>query len=60
MAQGFYYNWRTYVGDRPTPLLRANYAFQGLEIPATRFHRTVSRRLPTRAVWLASAATLPP
>ena len=38
IAQSFYHNWRAYVDDRPTPLLRANYAFQALEVPAGRPH----------------------
>ena len=36
IAQAFYHNWRAYVADRPTPLLRANHAFQALEVPAGR------------------------
>jgi hypothetical protein len=34
MAQSFYHNWRAYVDGQPTTLLRANHAFQALEIPA--------------------------
>jgi hypothetical protein len=34
VAQSFYHNWRAYVDGRPTTLLRANHAFQALEIPA--------------------------
>ena len=40
IAQSFYHNWRAYVDDRPTPLLRANYAFQTLQVPAG--HRQVT------------------
>ncbi|MGO8925436.1 MAG: hypothetical protein ACLQU3_00730 [Limisphaerales bacterium] len=36
ISQCFYHNWRAYVGDQPTPLLRANYAFQALQVPAGR------------------------
>ncbi len=36
IAQAFYHHWRAYVADRPTPLLRANHAFQALQIPAGR------------------------
>ena len=36
ISQSFYPNWRAYVGGRPTPLLRANYAFQALQVPAGR------------------------
>lgn len=33
VAQSYYHNWRAYVDGEPTPLWRANYAFQALEIP---------------------------
>ncbi|HTV41167.1 MAG TPA: YfhO family protein [Candidatus Sulfotelmatobacter sp.] len=33
-AQSYYHPWHAYVDGRPTPLWRANYAFQALEIPA--------------------------
>jgi len=36
IAQAFYHNWRAYVADRPTALLRANHAFQAVEVPAGR------------------------
>jgi uncharacterized membrane protein YfhO len=36
IAQAFYHNWRASVADRPTPLLRANHAFQALQVPAGR------------------------
>jgi hypothetical protein len=34
VAQSYYHVWRAYVDGRPTPLWRANYAFQALEVPA--------------------------
>jgi uncharacterized membrane protein YfhO len=34
LAQTFYHCWRAFVDDQPVPLLRANYAFQALEVPA--------------------------
>ncbi len=34
VAQAYYHAWRAYVDGRPTPLWRANYAFQALEVPA--------------------------
>jgi hypothetical protein len=33
-AQMYYHPWRAYVDGRPTPLWRANYGFQALEVPA--------------------------
>lgn len=33
-AQSYYHPWRAYVDGKSTPLWRANYAFQSLEIPA--------------------------
>jgi hypothetical protein len=33
-AQSYYHPWHAYVDGQPTPLWRANYAFQALEIPA--------------------------
>jgi hypothetical protein len=33
VSQSFYHNWRAYVDGRPTTLLRANHAFQALEVP---------------------------
>jgi hypothetical protein len=36
VAQTYYHNWRVYVDDQPAHLLRANYAFQALQVPAGR------------------------
>ena len=36
IAQSFYHNWHAFVDDKPVPILRANHAFQALEIPAGR------------------------
>ncbi|HEV2435764.1 MAG TPA: YfhO family protein, partial [Verrucomicrobiae bacterium] len=36
VAQAFYHDWHAYVDGRPVPLLRANHAFQALEVPAGR------------------------
>jgi hypothetical protein len=33
IAQSFYHRWRAYVDGQPTPIWRANYAFQAFEIP---------------------------
>jgi hypothetical protein len=38
VAQTYYHPWQAYVDGRPTPLYRANYAFQALEVPSGR-HR---------------------
>jgi hypothetical protein len=34
IAQSYYHNWRATVDGLPTRLLRANHAFQALEVPA--------------------------
>jgi hypothetical protein len=34
LSQTYYHPWQAYVDDKPTRLLRANYAFQAVEIPA--------------------------
>ena len=34
LAQTWFHFWRPYVDGQPVPLLRANYAFQALEVPA--------------------------
>jgi len=38
VAQTYYHNWRVYVDDQPTHLLRANYAFQAFQVPSGRHH----------------------
>src|SRR5262249_5918225 len=38
ISQTYYHRWRAYVDDRAAPLLRANYAFQAVQIGAGR-HR---------------------
>ena len=42
ISQSFYHNWRAYIDGRPTPLLRANYAFQALEVPGGRHRVTLA------------------
>jgi hypothetical protein len=41
VAQTYYPLWRAYVDDHRVDLLRANYAFQALEVPAGRHHITL-------------------
>lgn len=36
IAQSYYHPWRAEVDGRPTPVLRANYAFQAIALPAGR------------------------
>jgi hypothetical protein len=38
VAQTWYHNWRAYVDGQPAPLLRANYAFQAIQVPAGRHY----------------------
>jgi hypothetical protein len=62
IAQSYYRNWHAYVADRRVPLLRANYAFQALEIPAGR--QQITLKYEDRAFYwgtmisLASTAVL--
>jgi len=34
VSQTYYHDWRAYVDGKPAPLLRANYAFQAVQVPA--------------------------
>ncbi len=36
VAQSYYHNWHAYVDGHETPLLRANHAFQAIQVPAGR------------------------
>jgi hypothetical protein len=38
LGQAFYHNWEASVDGTATPLWRANYAFQALEVPAGNHH----------------------
>ena len=38
VAQTWYHNWRAYVDGKPAPLLRANHAFQAIQVPAGRHY----------------------
>ena len=33
IAQSFYHPWKAVVDGKPTPIWKANYAFQALEVP---------------------------
>jgi hypothetical protein len=33
ISQTYYHDWRAYVNGEPVPLLRANYAFQAVQVP---------------------------
>jgi hypothetical protein len=41
LSQSYYPAWKAYVDGRPVKLWRANYAFQGLEVPAGRHEVTL-------------------
>jgi hypothetical protein len=34
ISQSYYHNWHAFVDGTPVPLLRANYGFQALQVPA--------------------------
>jgi hypothetical protein len=36
VAQTYYHDWRADVDGQPTHLLRANHAFQAVQVPAAR------------------------
>jgi hypothetical protein len=38
VAQTYYHRWRARIDDRPARLLRANYAFQAVEVPQGKHH----------------------
>jgi hypothetical protein len=38
IAQTYYHPWRAWVNGRETPIFRANYDFQAIEVPAGRSH----------------------
>jgi len=41
IAQSFYHDWHAFVDGKPVPLLRANHAFQAVEVPAGRHEVTL-------------------
>ena len=59
VAQSYHPAWEAEVDGRPTPLWRANHAFQALEVPAGRHRVTLSYRdLNLRAGGAVTLSTL--
>ncbi len=56
VAQMYYHPWRAWVDDRPTPLWRANYGFQALQVPVGAHH--VRLAYEDRRFYLGSAISL--
>jgi hypothetical protein len=56
ISQSYYHNWRAYVGSKPAPLLRANHAFQAVEVPPGRQH--VMLVYEDRAFYIGAAVSL--
>jgi len=52
IAQSFYDAWHASIDGRSVPLLRANHAFQALQVPAGSSH--VSLRYQDRRLWLGA------
>ena len=50
VAQTFYHNWQAEVDGQPTPLLRANLAFQAVQIPAGKHQIHLAYRDPAFAI----------
>ncbi len=55
MAQTFYHCWRAYLDGVPVPILRANFGFQAVEIPAGR-HRVQWRYKDNAFLWGAAVS----
>lgn len=55
MSDADYPGWEARVDGRPAPLLRADYAFRGVALPAGRHE--VELRYRPRALWAALAAS---
>jgi hypothetical protein len=59
LAQTWYHQWRAYVDGAPVRLLRANYAFQAVEVPAgTHYLRLAYEDHALRAGAIISALAL--
>jgi uncharacterized membrane protein YfhO len=60
MSQTYYHNWRAYVDGQPAPLLRANHAFQAVQVPAGPHHvRQIYKDSAFRAGAAVSLAAWP-
>jgi uncharacterized membrane protein YfhO len=46
LSQSYYHLWRAFVDEKSAPLLRANLAFQAVEVPAGRHHLKLIYRDP--------------
>jgi hypothetical protein len=57
IAQTWYHDWRAYVDGKPTTLLRANYAFQAVQVPAGR-HK-IHLAYEDRAFEIGAAISIP-
>lgn len=57
VAQTYYHRWHAWVDDQPSPLLRANFAFQAVAMPAGQ-HR-VRLRYEDRAFRMGAVISLP-
>jgi hypothetical protein len=58
VAQTYYHDWRAYVDGQPVPLLRANYAFQAVQVPAGKHHLRLAYEDTAfrRGAWIALIA----
>ena len=56
LSQSFYHLWQAFVDGHPTPLLRANLAFQALQIPAGSHQVTLVYR--DRNLWVGAVISL--
>jgi len=57
VAQTWYHDWRAYVDGKPATLLRADYAFQAVQIPAGR-HR-IRLTYEDRSFQIGAAISIP-
>jgi hypothetical protein len=60
LAQSFYHSWKAEVDGKKTPVYRANYAFQALEVPKGD-HRVVVTYQETRLIiggWISGISML--